>query len=57
MGRAVPAGGGQVGGGEFVGAGPADEPAGFFAVGGGGVGAPAVEVGLLAVFQGELVGV
>ncbi|MFI0501993.1 hypothetical protein ACH3WN_03900 [Streptomyces albogriseolus] len=56
LGGAVPADGGDVDGGELVGAGPADEVPGRMAVGGGVVGEPAVEVGLPAALQGEVAG-
>jgi hypothetical protein len=57
LGGPVPLGGGEVAGGELAGAGPADEPAGFFAVAGVLIGEPAVQVGLAAAAQGEVVGV
>jgi hypothetical protein len=53
---AVPADGGDVDGGELVGASPADEVPGSLAVGGGVVGEPLVEVGLPAGVRGEVVG-
>ncbi|MFF1796525.1 hypothetical protein ACFVXQ_20275 [Kitasatospora sp. NPDC058263] len=52
---AVPANGGDVDSGELVGASPADEVPGRLTVGGGVVGEPPVEVGLLAGVQGEVV--
>lgn len=55
--RAMPALGGEVGGGEFVGVYPADEGGGLVAVSAGGIGQPAVEVGLPEGGQGEVVGV
>jgi len=44
-----------MGGGEFVGVGPADEPARFLAIGGRLIGEPTIEIGLLAGAHGEVV--
>ena len=55
--RAVPAASREVGGGELVGVRPPDERGGLVAVSGGGIGQPAVEVGLPERGQGEVVGV
>jgi hypothetical protein len=56
LGGAVPADGGDVDGGELVGASPADEVPCRLAVGGGVVCEPPVEVGLPTDLQGEVVG-
>ncbi|MFI2184740.1 hypothetical protein [Streptomyces sioyaensis] len=53
---AVPADGGDVDGGELVGASPADEVPGRLAVGGGVIGEPPVEIGLPTSLQCEVVG-
>ncbi|KWT63816.1 hypothetical protein ADL21_00140 [Streptomyces albus subsp. albus] len=55
LGGAVPADGGDVDSDELVGSNPADEVSGSVAIGGGVVGEPLVEVGLLEGPQGEVV--
>ena len=55
--RAAPAASWEVGGGELVGVGPPDEGGGLVAISAGGIGQPAVEVGLAERGQGEVVGV
>ena len=57
LGGPVPPGGSEVAGGELAGAGPADQPPGFFTVDGLLIGEPAVQIGLLAAVQGEVAGV
>lgn len=55
LGRAGPADGRGVDGGELVGASPADEVSSGAAVGGGVIGEPTVEVALATSVEGEVV--